>query len=134
MGFAAIDARGRRVGLSKSLAELQARFAERARSSVAKVAETVTPGRDLERSGITAWDLGELPKLVQAEFRISPTLPGIRLFADDIFCTRFRPVPAPFPPRHGQSGAHIQQLHPGGDRTQASEKTRKRMKGGQTNP
>jgi len=67
MGFAAIDARGRRVGLSKSLAELQARFAERARSSVAKVAETVTPGRDLERSGITAWDLGELPKLVEAK-------------------------------------------------------------------
>ena len=66
MTFAAIDDRGTRVGISKDLAELQSRFAERARTSVAKATTASGPDRSLERSGITSWDLGDLPELVES--------------------------------------------------------------------
>jgi ATP-dependent helicase HrpA len=65
MTFAAVDDRGTRLGISKDLTELQARFADRARTSVAKATTASGPDRSLERSGITAWDLGDLPELVE---------------------------------------------------------------------
>jgi ATP-dependent helicase HrpA len=64
MTFAAVDDRGSRAGTSTSLSELQARFAERARSSVAKATTASAPDRSLERTGITTWDVGDLPELV----------------------------------------------------------------------
>jgi ATP-dependent helicase HrpA len=71
MTFAAIDDRGRRLGVSKDLAALQSRFAERTRTSVAKATAASGPGvsetqRSLERTGITTWDLGDLPELVES--------------------------------------------------------------------
>ena len=66
MTFAAIDDRGRRLGTSKELDELRARFAERARSSVAKATAASGPDRSLERTGITVWDLGDLPEHVDS--------------------------------------------------------------------
>ena len=63
IGFAAVDERGRRVGTSKDLGELQARLADRTRSSVAKA---VAPRRSaLERDSVETWDLGDLPELVE---------------------------------------------------------------------
>ena len=85
MTFAAVDARGRRLGTSKDLAELQQRFSEQARVAVAKhvaaqasatkplpgqrasaasadasagAVETVWAG---EREAVTSWDFGALP-------------------------------------------------------------------------
>ena len=71
MTFAAVDDRGARLGVSKDLAALQRRFAERSRTSVAKATAASGTGvstaqRSLERSGITTWDLGDLPELVES--------------------------------------------------------------------
>ncbi|GMA96055.1 hypothetical protein GCM10025881_28790 [Pseudolysinimonas kribbensis] len=63
VNFAAVDERGRRVGASKDLGELQARLADRTRTSVAKA---VAPPRSaLERDRIERWDLGDLPAVVE---------------------------------------------------------------------
>ncbi|MGE3449650.1 MAG: ATP-dependent RNA helicase HrpA, partial [Microbacteriaceae bacterium] len=66
MTFAAVDERGRRLGTSKDLAELQRRFADRSRTSVAEATTASAPDRSLERDGITTWDLGDLPELVES--------------------------------------------------------------------
>ncbi len=66
MTFAAIDDRGTRLGTSKDLAELQARFAERTRTSVAKATTASGPDRSLERTGITTWDVGDIPEVVES--------------------------------------------------------------------
>ena len=66
MTYAAVDRAGKRLGASKSLPELRARFAEKTRATVAKVTARATPGRELERSGLTGWDLGALPEVVEA--------------------------------------------------------------------
>lgn len=66
MTFAAVDGRGRRLGISKDLGELRGRFAETTRAAVARVTAVATPGRDLERAGLTRWDLGDLPTTVEA--------------------------------------------------------------------
>ncbi|WBU37964.1 ATP-dependent RNA helicase HrpA [Homoserinibacter sp. YIM 151385] len=60
VSYAAVDERGRRVGRSKDLEELRGSLGERARQSVARAA--TTPQSDLERSGLTAFDLEELPE------------------------------------------------------------------------
>jgi ATP-dependent helicase HrpA len=63
VNFAAVDERGRRVGSSKDLGELQARLADRTRTSVAKA---VAPPRSaLERDRVERWDLGDLPTVVE---------------------------------------------------------------------
>ncbi|MFT4051516.1 MAG: ATP-dependent RNA helicase HrpA [Microbacterium sp.] len=73
--FRAVDGRGRTAGTSRNLAELQERLAGRARAQVARTlgageasrpAAQHTPGtpRVAERRGITAWDLGTLPEVV----------------------------------------------------------------------
>ena len=66
MTYAAVDRNGRRLGTSKSLTDLRERFAEKTRATVAAVTARATPGRELERSGLTAWDVGVLPAVVEA--------------------------------------------------------------------
>jgi len=66
MTYAAVDRSGKRLGTSKSLPDLRERFAETTRATVAKVTARATPGRELERTGITTWDLGTLPAVVEA--------------------------------------------------------------------
>lgn len=63
MTYAAVDGRGKRVGTSKDLSALRLRFAEKARERVAAV--VATPGRELERTGLTGWDVGTLPEIVE---------------------------------------------------------------------
>ena len=64
--FAAVDERGRRLGSDKDLAALQNRFADRSRASVARAAmpESATDPA-LSRTGLTAFDLDELPDSVE---------------------------------------------------------------------
>ena len=65
MTFASVDERGTRLGSSKDLTELQQRFAERARTSVATATAASAPDRSLERTGITSWDVGDLPEVIE---------------------------------------------------------------------
>ena len=58
MRFAAVDAAGAVVGASRDLAALRERLAPRVRRAVADVAP------DVERTGLTRWDLGTLPRTV----------------------------------------------------------------------
>lgn len=67
MRFAVVDQRGRTLAADRDLAALQQRLAERARTDVAVATAAATPGRDLERTGITEWDLGTLPEQVSAK-------------------------------------------------------------------
>ncbi|WP_210479486.1 ATP-dependent RNA helicase HrpA [Naasia sp. SYSU D00948] len=67
MSFAVVDDRGRRLGISKDLAELQERFSERARESVSKLFDArakrdESPAPSIERTGLTVWDVDELPR------------------------------------------------------------------------
>ncbi|MEO5919693.1 MAG: ATP-dependent RNA helicase HrpA [Pseudolysinimonas sp.] len=64
--YAAVDERGKRLGSSKDLTELQARFASQARTSVAKATAASGPDRSIERTGITAWNVGDIPELVES--------------------------------------------------------------------
>ncbi|MGN6503032.1 MAG: ATP-dependent RNA helicase HrpA [Pseudolysinimonas sp.] len=66
MTFAAIDERGRRLGSAKDLATLQGRFAERTRTSVAKATTASAPDRSRERTGITSWDVGDIPEVIES--------------------------------------------------------------------
>jgi ATP-dependent helicase HrpA len=66
MTYAAVEPAGRRLGTSKSLDDLRERFAEKTRATVAKVTARATPGRELERTGLTAWEVGTLPSVVEA--------------------------------------------------------------------
>ncbi|HWI32343.1 MAG TPA: ATP-dependent RNA helicase HrpA [Microbacterium sp.] len=81
--FRAVDGRGRAVGNDRDLAALQRSLSSRARDSVASSIErAVTQERSgppsgpdrvagarssLERAGITTWDFGELPELVDTK-------------------------------------------------------------------
>ena len=88
MSFRAVDARGRTAGSGRDLADLQRRLADRARSSVARSVEraaapasvaAAAPQADgtgatgassvgfAERSGITSWDFGDLPAVVDSK-------------------------------------------------------------------
>jgi ATP-dependent helicase HrpA len=64
--FDVIGERGRVVASGKDLSELQERLRSRARESVVRVAEARTPNA-IERSGLTTWDLDELPRFLDAE-------------------------------------------------------------------
>ncbi len=66
MTYAAVDRNGKRLGTSKSLDELRTRFAEKTRATVAAVTARATPGRELERTGLTTWDLESLPAVVES--------------------------------------------------------------------
>ncbi|HEY2557568.1 MAG TPA: DUF3418 domain-containing protein, partial [Diaminobutyricibacter sp.] len=64
--FDVIGERGRVVASGKDLPELQERLRSRARESVVRVAEARTPNA-IERSGLTTWDLEELPRFLDTE-------------------------------------------------------------------
>jgi len=66
MRFEAVDPRGRVLGAGRDLAALQSRLAERARTDVAVATARTAPGRELERGGLTSWDLDALPEQVTA--------------------------------------------------------------------
>ncbi|MBZ4485761.1 ATP-dependent RNA helicase HrpA [Microbacterium sp. cx-55] len=89
ISFRAVDERGRPVGSDRDLVALQARFADRARTSVARslarpragapaaiaAVSGVAPaasGAVTERTGLTDWSFGDLPALVD-----SPVAGGI---------------------------------------------------------
>ena len=82
MNFRAVDERGRVVGSGRDLTVLQHELADRSRASVARSIErgpeparpgrgrgaatvaAASPGAPTERDGITTWDLGELPEVL----------------------------------------------------------------------
>ncbi|WP_158865137.1 ATP-dependent RNA helicase HrpA [Leifsonia sp. AG29] len=63
--FQVVGERGRPMASGKELRALQDRLRSRARDSVARVAESRTPNA-IERSGLTTWDLDELPRFVDS--------------------------------------------------------------------
>ena len=65
MKYRAVDARGKTLGLSADLAALQAKLADNTRNAVATVAEKAHHA--IERSGITSWDLGDIPLSLETE-------------------------------------------------------------------
>ncbi|MAP63365.1 MAG: ATP-dependent RNA helicase HrpA [Microbacterium sp.] len=84
MSFRAVDARGREVGGGRDLAGLQRRLADRARSSVARSVERASAPSSVaaasrgaagapaevgfaQRSGVTSWDFGDLPEVVDSK-------------------------------------------------------------------
>ncbi|HEY8317662.1 MAG TPA: ATP-dependent RNA helicase HrpA [Amnibacterium sp.] len=65
MAFEVLDARGHPMARDVDLLALQRRFAEQARASVAKAVAAPTPARQaIERSGLTTFDLDELPRVL----------------------------------------------------------------------
>ncbi|MGN6742464.1 MAG: ATP-dependent RNA helicase HrpA [Amnibacterium sp.] len=65
MAFEVLDARGRPLARDLDLQALQRRFAEQARASVAKAVAAPTPARQaIERTGLTTFDLDELPTVL----------------------------------------------------------------------
>jgi ATP-dependent helicase HrpA len=66
MTFEVVNDRGRIIASGKDLTALQARLSAQARDSVARVADAAAPNA-LERSGLTRWDFGELPRFVDTE-------------------------------------------------------------------
>lgn len=81
VSFRAVDQRGRTVGSSRDLRELQDRLAGRARESVARslapkrgpqpsaspAAAVAAASAPIERTGITTWDVGDLPEVVDTK-------------------------------------------------------------------
>ncbi|MFL0566065.1 ATP-dependent RNA helicase HrpA [Microbacterium sp. 179-I 1D1 NHS] len=81
VSFRAVDQRGRTVGSSRDLRELQDRLAGRARESVARslaskrgpqpaaspAAAVAAASAPVERTGITTWDVGDLPEVVDTK-------------------------------------------------------------------
>ncbi|MCK6081175.1 ATP-dependent RNA helicase HrpA [Microbacterium sp. EYE_5] len=81
VSFRAVDQRGRTVGSSRDLRELQDRLAGRARESVARslapkrgpqpaaspAATVAAASAPIERTGITTWDVGDLPEVVDTK-------------------------------------------------------------------
>ncbi|MBF0815112.1 ATP-dependent RNA helicase HrpA [Microbacterium paludicola] len=77
MSFRAVDERGRALGADRDLRTLQDRLAGRARQSVARSldrearrtgpAEVAGARPVLERTGLTDWDLGDLPEVVDTK-------------------------------------------------------------------
>lgn len=63
--FQVVGERGRTLASGKDLGALQERLRSRARDSVAAVAEARTPNA-IERTGLTTWDLDELPRFVDS--------------------------------------------------------------------
>ncbi len=66
--FRVIDARGRTIGSGKDLAELQRTHRDQATKGVARVAQAALPKNDLERTGLTEWSFGDLPRHVDTTY------------------------------------------------------------------
>jgi ATP-dependent helicase HrpA len=65
MSFRVVDERGKTLSVGKDLPALQQKHRGAARDSVAKATTRISS--DLERSGLTAWSFGELPRLVDTK-------------------------------------------------------------------
>ena len=66
--FRVVDARGRTVGAGKDLAALKAAHKDQATKGVAKVAAASIPRSELERTGATGWEFGDLPRHVDTAY------------------------------------------------------------------
>ncbi|MFT4231776.1 MAG: DUF3418 domain-containing protein [Leucobacter sp.] len=66
--FRVVDGRGRTIGSGKDLRELQEAHRDRATQGVAKVAAAALPRSELERTGATKWEFGELPRHVDTAY------------------------------------------------------------------
>ena len=66
--FRVIDARGRTVGTGKDLAALQRTHRDQATKGVARVAQAALPKSDLERTGLTEWNFGDVPRHVDTAY------------------------------------------------------------------
>ena len=64
MTYRVLDAHGKTLGLSTDLNALQAKFADRSRVAVAKVAERVHSS--IERDNVTGWDFDSLPQSLES--------------------------------------------------------------------
>ncbi|TFC28737.1 ATP-dependent RNA helicase HrpA [Cryobacterium sp. TMT1-3] len=82
MTFVVTDERGRTVAADKDLADLQRRLGTRVRESVAKATSAAAPSNAIERSGLTTWDLGELPRFLDA-LQGDNTIRGYPTLVDD---------------------------------------------------
>ncbi len=75
--WAVVDERGRKVEAGKDLAALQTKLKDRTQQSVASAtakanrpggaARVAQAGTDLERSGLTAWPAGDLPRVLDTK-------------------------------------------------------------------
>ncbi len=105
--FAVIDQHGTRLGHGKDLAELQRRFAAKARSSVATVAAARVPDA-LERPSVPEWDMRELPHQVDTTVGgLQNTVRGYPALVDERGTVALRILATP---------AEQAQLHPRGVR------------------
>ena len=82
MTFVVTDERGRTIAADKDLADLQRRLGTRVRESVAKATSSATPSNAIERTGITTWDLGELPRYLDTK-QGDNTIRGYPTLVDD---------------------------------------------------
>src|SRR5690606_12956109 len=62
------DTRGRTVGTSKNLAELQAANRDKSTQGVARVAASALPKSALEHKGATGWVFGDLPRHIDSAY------------------------------------------------------------------
>ena len=69
--FRVVDGRGRTVGTGKDLEALKHAHRKQATQGVAKVATASLPKSDLERTGVTAWEFGDLPPHVDSAYGAS---------------------------------------------------------------
>ncbi|RFA19889.1 ATP-dependent RNA helicase HrpA [Subtercola boreus] len=67
--FRVVDERGTTVAVSKDLAALQSQFRSAARESVARASSSTANA--IERSGLTTWDITELPVFVDTKMQNS---------------------------------------------------------------
>jgi ATP-dependent helicase HrpA len=65
MTFAVVDERGSVLARSKDLSSLRLKLATRTRQSVARVTSAAPVPNAIERSGLTAWNFGELPRTIE---------------------------------------------------------------------
>ncbi|HEY3004896.1 MAG TPA: ATP-dependent RNA helicase HrpA [Kribbellaceae bacterium] len=80
MTFRVVDDHGKTVAESKNLAELKQRLKPRTRKAISAVAAKAVSG--LERSGLTGWTFGELPRSF-SEQRGGLTVAGYPALVDD---------------------------------------------------
>lgn len=66
--FRVIDTRGRTIATGKDLAALKQAHREQATKGVARVAQAALPKNELERSGLTEWNFGDLPRHVDVAY------------------------------------------------------------------
>ena len=69
--FRVIDERGKTLGAGREVDALKDKFRDQVRGNVARVAQRVQPGtlsHDIERTGVTTWNFGDLPAHIDARY------------------------------------------------------------------